>query len=292
MDLIQGFETIIRENEPLAPYTRLRIGGVAEYFAEPTTIEELAALVKRFMEAGQSVRLLGGGSNLLIRDEGTSGLVLHLAAPVFCKLESSGNQLVAGGGTRLPHFVSMAVANGFGGSENLVGIPGTVGGALHGNSGNQHAGIGSWIQSATVVTRKGEIVTREREDMNFGYRESSLTELVIVDATFQFEKDDAGQLTKRMQKLWIVKRANEPAGDENAAYIFKDHGGESAGRLIDMAGLRGTRMGEVEISSRDSNFYVAGPNASSDDVLRLIELVQTRVSDRLGVELEQSLVVW
>ncbi len=292
MELIDGFETIIRENEPLAPYTRLRLGGVAEYFAEPTTVEELSSLVKRFMEAERPVRLLGGGSNILVREEGIPGLVIHLAAPVFCKLESSENQIVSGGGTRLPHFVSMAVANGFVGTENLVGIPGTVGGALHGNSGNQHAGIGRWVQQVTTLTRKGEIVTRQRSEMNFGYRESSLTELAIVDATFQFEKDDSAQLTRRMQKLWIVKRANEPAGNENAAYIFKDQGGEPAGRLVDLAGLRGTRMGDVEISSRDSNFIVAGAKATSDDVLRLIDLVKTRVADRLGIELELSLVIW
>ena len=292
MELIDGFETIIRENEPLAPYTRLRLGGVAEYFAEPTTAEELSSLVKRFMEAERPVRLLGGGSNILVREEGIPGLVIHLAAPVFCKLESSENQIVSGGGTRLPHFVSMAVANGFVGTENLVGIPGTVGGALHGNSGNQHAGIGRWVQQVTTLTRKGEIVTRQRSEMNFGYRESSLTELAIVDATFQFEKDDSAQLTRRMQKLWIVKRANEPAGNENAAYIFKYQGGEPAGRLVDLAGLRGTRMGDVEISSRDSNFIVAGAKATSDDVLRLIDLVKTRVADRLGIELELSLVIW
>jgi len=142
------------------------------------------------------------------------------------------------------------------------------------------------------LTRKGEIVTRDRNDMNFTYRESSLTELVIVDASFEFEQGDADQLTRRMQKLWIVKRSHEPASNENAAYVFKDQGGESAGRLIDQAGLRGTRMGEVEISNRDSNFIVAGPNASSGDVLRLIELIQSRVSDRLGIDLERSLIVW
>ncbi len=292
MDLIQGFETIVRENEPLAPYTRMRLGGVAEYFAEPTTVEELSSLVKRFREAELPVRLLGGGSNLLVRDEGTAGLVIHLAAPAFCRLDASDQQLVAGGGTQLAHFVSMCVANGFVGAENLVGIPGSVGGALHGNAGNQHAGIGTWIQQATAVTRKGEIVTRESHEMDFAYRESSLTELVIVDATFQFDKDDPAKLTRRMQTLWIVKRSNEPGIDENAVYVFKDQGGETAGRLIDLAGLRGTRMGDVEISSRDSNFFIAGPNASSDDVLRLIDLVQTRVADRLGISLERSLVVW
>jgi UDP-N-acetylmuramate dehydrogenase len=292
MELIQGFETILRENEPLAPYTRLRIGGVAEYFAEPTSIEQLSQLVQRFREAGLPVRLLGGGSNVLVRDEGVPGLVIHLAAPAFCKLQAVDNQLVAGGGTRLSHFVSVAIANGFVGTENLVGIPGTIGGALHGNAGNQHAGIGSWIQQATAVTRKGEVVTRERSEMDFGYRESSLTELVIVDATFRFEVDDPEKLTRRMQTLWIVKRSNEQAVDENSVYVFKDECGELAGRLIDQAGLKGTRIGDVQISSRDCNFFIAGPQATSDDVLRLIDLVVTRVSDRLGIELKQSLVVW
>ncbi len=292
MGLIDGFEAIVRENEPLAPYTRLRIGGVAEYFAEPTSVEELAALVQRFQQADRPVRLLGGGSNLLVREEGTPGLVVYLAAPAFCRLEVNGNSVLAGGGTRLSHFVSVAIGHGFTGVENLVGIPGTVGGALHGNAGNQHAGIGNWIEKATAITRKGDIVTREKSEMTFGYRESSLTELVIIDATFAFEIDDADQLTRRMQKLWIVKRAGQPATDERAAYVFKDQGGESAGRLIELAGLRGTRIGNVEIAAKDANFFVAGPSATSDDVLRLIDLVKTRVSDRLGIALEQTLVVW
>ncbi len=292
MELTQGFEAIIRENESLAPYTRLRIGGVAEYFAEPTTVEQLCNLVRRFQEADLPVRLLGGGCNLLIRDEGTPGLVIHLAAPVFCKLEKHDKGILAGGGTRLSHFVSLAVGEGFAGPENLTGIPGTVGGALNGNAGNQSAAIGSWIVKATAVTRKGELVTRERNEMTFAHRESSLNELVIVDATFQFEQDDADALSKRLQKQWIVKKAQQPGSELNSVYVFKDHGGVPAGQLIDQAGLRGTRIGEVEISSKDPNFFVAAQGASSDDVLRLVDLVRSRVSDRLGINLEQSLVVW
>ncbi len=288
----EGFENIIRENEPLAPYTRLRVGGVAEFFAEPTSTEELSELIHRFRQAELPVRLLGGGSNLLVRDEGTAGLVINLSAPAFCRLEANGDSIIVGGGTRLSHLVSMGVGQGCSGIENLVGIPGTVGGALHGNAGNQHESIGTWTRRATVLTRKGEIVNRESGDINFGYRQSSLTELVIVEAELQFERDDPDQLTRRMQKLWIVKRSSQPGLGENAAYVFRDEGGEPAGRLIEQAGLRGTRIGGVEVSSRDANFLVATSGASSDDVLRLIDLVRTRVSDRLGVTLTQSLVVW
>ena len=292
MSLIEGFETIVRENEPLAPYTRFRIGGVAEFFAEPTSLSELAELIKRFQDADRPVRLLGSGSNLLVRDEGAEGLVIHLAAPVFSRLDVEGDQMISGGGTKLSHFVSVAVANGFSGPENLVGIPGTVGGALHGNAGNHQADIGSWVQSVTVVTRKGDIVQRTREEMNFAYRSSSLNELAIVDATFQFEREAPDQLTRRMQKLWIVKRANEPGIDQNAGYVFQDAGGESAGRLIEQAGLRGTKVGAVEISSRDPSFFIANEGATSAEVLQLIDLVQARVSERVGVELQTSLVVW
>lgn len=114
MDLIRGFENIVRENEPMAPYTRLRIGGIAEYFAEPTSIDELSALIKRFREAGSPVRLLGGGSNLLVRDEGTEGLVISLAAPAFCHLNVNEGTVDVGGGTRLSHLVSRGVGEEIG----------------------------------------------------------------------------------------------------------------------------------------------------------------------------------
>lgn len=292
MELTSGFENIVRENEPLAPYTRLRTGGVAEFFAEPTSLEELVGLVRRFNEAGVPVRLLGAGSNLLIRDEGVEGLVISLAAPAFCHLAVEGDTVTVGGGTRLSHLVSRCIGEGFSGIENLVGIPGTVGGALHLNAGNQHASIGDWAIGATAVTRRGEVVSRGPGEMTFGYRQSSLNELVIVSAVLKFELEDSKQLTKRMQKLWIFKRSMEPAGNEYAAYAFHDEGGESAGKLIELAGLRGARIGGAEISSRDANFVVVAPNTSSNDVLRLLELVQKQVLDRTGIHLRQSLVVW
>ena len=128
--------------------------------------------------------------------------------------------------------------------------------------------------------------------MHFAYRHSSLDELVILDAEFQLEEDDPQQLTQRMQKLWIVRRASQPLSDRNAAYIFKDHGGQSASELIEDAGLKGTQIGKVEISDRDPNVFVTHQGATSGDVLRLIDLVKTQVSDRLSVDLEPAIEVW
>ncbi len=292
MSLIEGFENIVRENEPLAPYTSLRVGGVAEFFAEPTTIEQLQTLVKRFSDAERPVRLMGGGSNVLVRDEGVAGLVILLNAPVFCQMTLAENRIRVGGGTKLSHFVSTAVGQGLVGPENLVGIPGSVGGALHGNTSAHGADIGTWTLSAEVMTLGGEIKTRKIEDLQFAYRQSSLNELAILNAEFQCEMDDPSLLTKRMQKIWIVKKANQPGIDENSAYMFKDHGGESAKQLIERAGLKGARMGGVQISGQHANFFVAEANATSNDVLRLIDLVRNQVADRLDIELQLSLEIW
>lgn len=292
MSLTSGFEHIIRENEPLAPFTRLKIGGVAEYYAEPTTVEELIALVKRFSEHNLSIRLIGNGSNLLIRSTGVPGLVIQLSAPDFCSIEVQSPYMRVGGGTQISHFVTSAVREGFSGPEQLVGIPGTVGGALYNNTGALGVDIGSWVESVELLTRAGERITRSKDSLSFSYRQSSITELVILNAKFRFEKEDPAALTKQMQKRWIVRRASQPTWNENSTFIFKDHGGEPAATLIDQAGLKGTRVGKVAISERNSNYFVAEPGASSDDVLRLMELVRGQVSERLGVQLEDAICVW
>jgi UDP-N-acetylmuramate dehydrogenase len=292
MGLFSGFEHIVREGEPLAPYTWFRLGGQAQYFAEPTSVDELAKLVKRAGEAGVPARLLGGGSNVLVRDEGVQGLILHLTAAAFGNISTQNRKLTVGGGAKLGHVVSTAVREGFAGLEQLVGIPGTVGGALRTNAGSHAGDIGQYTTSATVMTKKGEIVTRRREDLRFGYRASSLDELVILEATFEAEAGDPVLLTKHMQQLWILKKANQPLTDQATGCMFKSPGGMNAENLIDEAGLKGTRVGEAEVSQRNANFIVVGSKAKSRDVIELIERVRRAVADRTGVELEPCLEIW
>ncbi|MBX3427009.1 MAG: UDP-N-acetylmuramate dehydrogenase [Pirellulales bacterium] len=292
MTLVSGFEKIVRKQVPLADRTWLGVGGPAEFYAEPNTLDELAALVRRCRSEDVPIRLLGGGSNLLIRDEGVAGMVVSLTAAEFCSIRITGSRLTAGGGAKLAHAISETVRAGLGGLEPLVGIPGTIGGALHGNSGTRGGDIGQWSCQARVLTRAGEIHVREREDLVFAYRQSSLDELVILTADFQLEPDDPVQLTKRMQKQWIIKKASQPLSHQAMACVFKNPRGMSAGMLIDQAGLKGTRVGGVEVSSRHANFIVADPGSSSQDVLRLIDLIRSRVAERLGVELETELEIW
>ena len=292
MSQFSGLEHIIREDEPLARHTWLRMGGVAQYFAEPTTLDELATLATRCRADEIPIRLLGGGSNLLVRESGVKGVVIHLGAPVFCQISVTGNVVQAGGGASLAHVISSAVREGLAGLEPLVGIPGTVGGALHGNAGRQHADIGQWTHSATTMTRTGEIIHRQREDLQFSHGQSSLNELVILAAEFQLEKEASDELTKRMQKLWIVAKSNQPTVDQFAGRIFKNPQGVRAADLIDQAGLRGTKVGMAEVSERNVNYVVAHPGATSEQVLELTELMRQRVADLLGIELERDLEVW
>jgi UDP-N-acetylmuramate dehydrogenase len=292
MPIPSGFEHITRENEPLAPYTWLRLGGPAQYFAEPTTIEELTALVHRCHEAGLPVRVLGGGSNLLVRDEGVNGLVLSLGAAAFGRIQVSGRKLTAGGGAKLGHVISTAVREGLAGLESLVGIPGTLGGALHTNAGTLGGDIGQVTSNATLLNRKGELVTRHRGEFRFGYRSSSLDELVIVEATLELEPSDSRHLTKQLQQAWILKRAEQPLFDQRTGQIFKSPGGVSAASLIKDAKLESSRVGDAEISPRNANFIVAGGSATSRDVLELIEQVRKGVAERVGVELELAVEVW
>jgi UDP-N-acetylmuramate dehydrogenase len=282
----------VREQEPLALRTWFKLGGPAQYFAEPTTVDELSAVVERCRNESIHVRLLGGGSRILVREPGVTGMVISLSGPVFSKIEISGHNVTAGGGAKLANVVSATVGAGLAGLDPLVGIPGTIGGALNGNAGTLGGDIGQWTCRATVMTRSGEVIQRERQDLVFAYRHSSLDELVILEAEFELEEDDPEELTKRMQKQWIVKKANLPMAHENTGCIFKNPRGVSAGMLIDQCGLKGERVGGVEVSQRHANFFVSDDAATSQDVLQLIDVVRSCVAERMGVELELELEIW
>ncbi len=282
----------VREQVPLADRTWFKLGGPAQYFAEPTSIDELKAVVERCRDEGLHARLLGGGSNVLVRDEGVAGMVISLADPNFSRIDVSGHKVTIGGGANLANAITVTVGAGLAGLEPLVGIPGTVGGALHGNAGSHGGDIGQWACGASVMTRGGEIILRQRADLVFAYRQSSLDELAILEAKFELEQEDPVEITKRMQKQWIVKKANLPMAHENTGCIFKNPRGMSAGMLIDQCGLKGEHVGGAEVSQRHANFFIAHPGATAKDVLQLIDLIRNRVAERMGVELETEIEIW
>lgn len=292
MTSLADFSEITRRDEPLAPYTWMKIGGPAQFLIQPRTPDELVQVVKTCDQIEAPLKLLGGGSNLLVRDAGVGGVVLRIYGEPFAKVEVQGDVVRAGAGAMLTTVISHTVNAGLAGMETLVGIPGTVGGALHGNAGGRIGDIGQFVESVTALTMTGEVVTRNQDELSFGYRESNLDDLIILEATFRLQPDDPDEITRHMRKLWISKKATQPYSFQSAGCVFKNPRGMSAGLLIDQAGLRGTRIGGAEISDRHANFIVSHPGASSADVQRLIDLARSKVAEQFGVDLELEIEVW
>lgn len=292
MSFLTGLEAFVRASEPLAMHTWFQLGGPAEYFAEPRSLDELVTVIQRARDEDLAVHLLGHGSNLLIRDEGVPGLVVALSDPAFCEVKVEGGALTAGAGVRLGRVVTTAVHGGLAGLEGLVAIPGTFGGALHGNAGAHGDDIGQWVAQVTVLTDGCEILQRDGDELVFDYRYSSLDDPVTLAARLELEEEDPRELSRRMQKHWIVRKARQPMGHESSGCIFRNPPGAHAGELIDRAGLKGTRIGGAVVSARHANFIIAEPECTSQDVLRLIDLIRTQVEQRLDIQLEQEIEVW
>ena len=292
MSLHDEFPDITRRDVPLAEFTWLKVGGPAQYLVEPRSADELQAVVRACFEAELPVRVIGSGSNLLVEDEGVPGVVLRLDGEGFAQVAIERSIVRAGAGALLSHVMSQAVAHGLAGLETLVGIPGTIGGALHGNAGTRHGEIGEHVRSVTVITAKGEKFVRTEDELTFAYRQSSINELAIVEAEFELTPEDPDEIARRMRKLWIMKKSTQPLSFQSAGCIFKNPRGLSAGALIEQAGLKGTRVGQAEVSDRHANFIVTHENATAADVRKLIDLVRGKVSEMHGVDLEIEIQCW
>jgi UDP-N-acetylmuramate dehydrogenase len=289
---LDEFADIIKRSEPLAPYLYLKLGGPAEVLVQPRSRDELSRVVRQCYQEGVPLRVLGNGCNLLVRDEGVRGAVLRLSEPAFTQIHVEGNRIRAGTGAAVSALISQASRNGLAGFETLVGIPGSVGGALRCNAGDRHGDIGQFVRQVEVMDISGNVQMREREELRFGERASNLDDPVLLSALFQLESDSADAIVKRMRKAWIARKASQPLSFQAAARIFKNPRGLSAAALIEQTGLARTRVGGVEVSDRDANYFILQPGASSRDVLRLIDLVRSHVQERFNVTLEQEITVW
>lgn len=292
MTLFESFPHIVRENEPLAQHSWLRIGGNARYFAEPTTVAELSGLVKEANAAGLTIRILGGGSNLLIRESGVDGLVISLAAPDFSQISINGSSVTAGAGAKLGHLVSRTVGAGLAGLEHLVGIPGTIGGAVVGNAGVIHDDLGSSVVSVTVLNRDGTTSRRDASNLQFAFRRSNLDDAIVLSIELKLETGGESDLTRRMQASWIIKRSNQPSTDLRTVLAFVEPDGISLGELFETAGVRGASDGEATLSAQFPGYIIASGAITSDQVLALIAQVRRAVELKTGVALQSQLRIW
>lgn len=282
----------VSRGEPLSHHTWLGVGGDATYFCEPVDAEALARIVLRCRDESVPLRILGGGSNVLVPAGGFAGMIVRLSAPAFCGIDVGRSSVVAGAGAKLVHVVSAAVQAGLAGLETLVDVPGTVGGALVGNAGGRGGDIGQRVREVTVMRGDGTVERRAPPDLAFQARWSNLDDCVVLGCRLELEEEGPESLTKRMQRQWIVGRAEQPSGTRAVAMMFKDPLGTTAESLIAQAGARDLRVGGASVYGPHANYVVAGPHCSSDDVRALVEQVRASVRDRLGVELSPQIEVW
>jgi UDP-N-acetylenolpyruvoylglucosamine reductase len=284
-------ESVLVAEEPMAPRTTLRVGGVADCFVEPADEADLARVLEFCRERQVPFFVLGRGSNLLVRQGGVRGVVIGLGRECFGSVEVDGERLQCGAGARLKLVATEARRAGLGGLEFMEGIPGSVGGALRMNAG----AMGSWVfevvESVRLMDREGRVIERARAEIEVGYRECRLLrDHVALGATFRGRRDALERIQERSQEFNRRRWASQPAAP-SAGCIFKNPAGDAAGRLIDEVGLKGLRVGSAVVSEAHGNFIVNEGGATADDVLELIELIRSRVREVRGIELETEVEI-
>jgi UDP-N-acetylmuramate dehydrogenase len=292
MSLADDFPAITRQDEPLAPHTHLRIGGPAEFFVQPRTVDELVGVLTYCQKHSVPVRMLGGGFNLLVREARIPGAVVKLVGPTFSFVEGSGPTVRAGGGGALFDLVAFTVRDGLRGLETLAGIRGTVGGSVRCNVGDRSGEIAAAVRTVAVLTDAGVQQVRSRDELSFGDHSSDLDEPVILWVEFALEPEAPTALVRRMRKAWALRKAHEPLSFQAAVRVFRDPPGQSAATLVDRAGLARARVGGAEVSDRNGSYVVAHPGTTAADILALADTVEQKVKAATGVALDRELNVW
>ena len=276
----------LRFAEPLAKHTYFGIGGEAAAYIEISTLSELAALARFHKQWDVPIAVIGRGSNLLVSDTGFKGIGVRLIGEL-AKLEVDGDVVSVGAGLSLPRLSKTMSRKGLSGVEFALGIPGSVGGALIMNAGAWGSSFEDVVRNVTVMTNTGDLVELTHAEANFEYRHSGLDAyFCVTGATLLLEPGDVDTITEQMQAFYKQKVATQPFAEENAGCMFKNPPGDSAGRLIDISGLKGYRMGGAEVSTVHGNFILNIDNATAEDVLNLVAHIQQQVREKTGISLQ------
>jgi UDP-N-acetylmuramate dehydrogenase len=285
-------EKIVKTDCHLCNYTWFGLGGSADYVITPRNIDELAAAVQRCNDNDLPFRIIGYGSNLLVRDEGVRGAVIKLEGDEFSRVDHQGETVNVMAGASLSKLVLEFVRKGLGGLEALTGIPGSIGGAVMMNAGGTFGDIGASVESVTLMDKEGNVFEKAKPELVFDYRRVNITARMILGATLKLVETDPEQMLRTTKEIWIYKKNSQPLNTRNAGCIFKNPRGLSAGAMIDRAGLKGTRVGGAVVSEKHANFIIADEDCKSSDVLELIDLIRGRVKEEFDIELELELEIW
>ena len=278
----------VKENVSLAPYTSARIGGPADILLMADTSAELARIVKLMWKHEMPFTMLGGGSNVLVSDRGVRGAVILNRAKGVKFVTGDQPSVKAESGVVFSNLANRCASKGLAGLEWAAAVPGTVGGAVYGNAGAFGGDVSGDLISAELLTMEGK-ETFTVEQFGYGYRTSVLKrdelKAIVLSAEFALKNSTKEDVTVKIQQFSAHRKATQPPGASMGS-MFKNPDGNYAGKLIEDSGLKGTRIGNAEISPLHGNFFVNHENTKAEDIRALIELVQKTVKEKQGVELE------
>jgi UDP-N-acetylmuramate dehydrogenase len=275
-------------DEPLKRYTAWKIGGPADALLEPETVEVLISATEIAREHDVPVTILGGGTNVLVRDGGIRGLTIRLAKSLR-NVKIEGTTVTADAGVLYPVLANTTAGRGLAGLEFATGIPGTVGGAVYMNAGAYGSETTEVLDWADVLENH-EVTRMKNRDLDLSYRHSALHEhqdWIVLRAGYTLVPGDPVELKARI-KEFRAQRMNGSPNRPSCGSTFKRPQGDFPGRVIEAAGLKGTRVGNIEVSPAHANYLVNLGGGTAEDAIALIELVREKVSERLGIELESE----
>ena len=287
VNLIQEFSQInIKKQEPLSKYTFTHTGGKADWLAFPENVEQVQQLVKFVKKNDMPLTVIGNASNLIVRDGGIAGLVLIVTGMNQIKVE--GNNVVAQAGATYIKTTQVARDHSLTGLEFAAGIPGSIGGAVFMNAGAYGGETKFAVKSATIMLPTGEIQELTNEELDFGYRHSSVQDNhgIVLEATFELKPGDKEEITAQMDELNARRAAKQPSELPSCGSVFKRPTGYFAGKLIHDAGLQGYTSGGAQVSKKHAGFIVNIDNGTATDYLNVIHHVQEVVKNKFGVSLE------
>lgn len=281
---------VLEESVPLGPMTTFKAGGPARWLATIGSRRDLDRVIETGLTNELPILVLGRGSNLVVADSGFDGLVVKLVGD-FLSITTEGLEVTGGGAAPLPRLARAAVEAGVLGLEFFVGVPGSVGGAVRQNAGCFDVETVDRLRDATIVDlHTGNVRRALAADLDLTYRHSSVAaHELVIEATFTGERGDPDEGRELMREITRWRKEHQPGGTLNAGSVFKNPPDIAAGQLIDDLGLKGMRVGDVAVSSKHANFFVAGPEASADDIRRLVQLVKDAVLERSGTNLETEI---
>mgnify|MGYP001187987710 CR=1 FL=1 len=278
----------LKKNISLSNFTTWRIGGPAEWIAQPKNNEEIQFLINWINEKKISCNIIGAGSNLLINDKGVKGLSLCTRRMKGVEIDKSTGIIKVFSGEMLPNLARKAAINGLHGLEWAVGIPGTIGGAVVMNAGAQGNCISNYLESITTLSLNGDYKTIKAKDLNYSYRNSLLQheKLIVLSAKLKLKAGHVEKIRQKTNENLNRRLRTQPYQDQSCGSIFRNPEPLKAAKLIEELGLKGFSLGGAEISKIHSNFIINANKASSNDVRELIKYVQKKVYDSYGILLE------